>query len=302
MTFDIRPATADDSAAVHTVRSAITPHLISSPEQVRWRFHNPPAGERGASFVAELDGRVVGFTRAALEWETSVPGQGFHLTMVLAEARGRGIGTALIDTATKHLVSVGATTIRSFTTDAAGRRRAEKAGYREVSVARHQVLDLSVLPPVPARPDGVELRPYAEFADDPRPIHAIEAAALADEPSDLPFDQVPYATWQQTSWADPILDRELSTVAVSDGAPAAIVGINVSGDGRIGSAFTGTLREFRGRGITKYAKTHVLHRARDLGYTHAFTGNDSTNAPMLAINTWLGYRAHTDEAAYRIDL
>jgi hypothetical protein len=27
------------------------------------------------------------------------------------------------------------------------------------------------------------------------------------------------------------------------------------------------------------------------GFVEAFTSNDEVNAPMLAINTWLGYRA-----------
>jgi hypothetical protein len=46
----------------------------------------------------------------------------------------------------------------------------------------------------------------------------------------------------------------------------------------------------RGRGLAKLAKSVAPHRARDAGLTRAYTSNDEVNAPMLAVNGWLGYR------------
>lgn len=298
----IRPATADDADAVTALRSATTPYLIATPEFFRWRLTHQPAAEKGRWLVAETDGAVVGFARATLEWETSLPGQGMLTVAVFPRHRGRGAGTALAEAGLGHLASVGATTIRTFSIDDAGRRFADRAGFRPVSTAHHQVLDLDALPETPPAPAGVELRPYTDFADDPRPVHAVESAALADEPSDFPLDSTPYDTWLEHTWALPVSDHELSTVAVVDGAPAAVVNTISSPDGRIGSGFTGCLREYRSRGVVKYAKTATLHRARDRGFTRAFTENDSTNAPMLAINTWLGYRFHATETVLRLDL
>ena len=51
-----------------------------------------------------------------------------------------------------------------------------------------------------------------------------------------------------------------------------------------------TRREFRGRGLARLLKSHSLHRAAEAGVTLAITDNDETNAPMLAVNTALGYR------------
>jgi RimJ/RimL family protein N-acetyltransferase len=65
---------------------------------------------------------------------------------------------------------------------------------------------------------------------------------------------------------------------------------------------TGSRRAYRGRGLAKLAKTDSLHRARAAGYTEAFTGNDTGNAPMLAINAWLGYRPTATEWHYLRDL
>jgi len=49
------------------------------------------------------------------------------------------------------------------------------------------------------------------------------------------------------------------------------------------------LREYRGRGITKLIKSLSLRAAADRGITAAYTANNETNAPMRAINAWLGY-------------
>ncbi len=49
-------------------------------------------------------------------------------------------------------------------------------------------------------------------------------------------------------------------------------------------------RAFRGRGLARLLKSHSLHIAGQRGATIAITDNEETNAPMLAVNTRLGYR------------
>ncbi|CAM5418874.1 GNAT superfamily N-acetyltransferase OS=Streptomyces violarus OX=67380 GN=FHS41_006449 PE=4 SV=1 [Streptomyces violarus] len=61
---------------------------------------------------------------------------------------------------------------------------------------------------------------------------------------------------------------------------------------------TGTVRDQRGRGLAKLAKNDSLHRARAAGYTEAFTGNDTGNEPMIAINKWFGYEICAKEVRY----
>ena len=45
-----------------------------------------------------------------------------------------------------------------------------------------------------------------------------------------------------------------------------------------------------------------LHRARAAGLTEAFTHNDGSNAPMLAVNDWLGYERCAAEWKYTREL
>lgn len=55
------------------------------------------------------------------------------------------------------------------------------------------------------------------------------------------------------------------------------------------TAFTGTLREYRGRGLAKALKVLATQTVVGWGARHIRTNNDSRNEPMLAINRALGY-------------
>ena len=53
---------------------------------------------------------------------------------------------------------------------------------------------------------------------------------------------------------------------------------------------TGTLRDYRGRGLALLAKRATLVNAAKRGVELVSTENDETNAPMLRVNEHLGYR------------
>jgi RimJ/RimL family protein N-acetyltransferase len=56
------------------------------------------------------------------------------------------------------------------------------------------------------------------------------------------------------------------------------------------NAFTGVLREYRGRGLAQALKIQTILLAIKEGMRFIRTHNDSNNAPMLAINRKLGYK------------
>ena len=108
-----------------------------------------------------------------------------------------------------------------------------------------------------------------------------------------------YENWVEETWKHPLLNRELTTVALVDGRPAAFSLARTDGaTGRYATAMTGTARAFRGRGLAKLAKNASLHRARAAGCTEALTGNDAGNGPMLAINKWFGYEICATEVRH----
>jgi GNAT superfamily N-acetyltransferase len=102
---------------------------------------------------------------------------------------------------------------------------------------------------------------------------------------------VTFEAWRDEFWRSPLIDQAASLVAFVGDDLAAMTMIRVdTQSGRAQNSATGTRRAFRGRGLARLLKTHSLHCAAGLGATIAITDNDETNAPMLAVNTKLGYR------------
>ncbi|BCJ38771.1 hypothetical protein Athai_62740 [Actinocatenispora thailandica] len=278
-----------DLDRLHEIIRTVHPYLVRSRDGLAWQFAHAPAPQRFRVFVGELDGVPVGLVRCGLDWETSVPGQGFAHVSVLPGYRGRGAGTALLAAAEDYLRGLGVRDVQAWgSTDPASERFADRHGYQRRRLARYQRLALAELPAV-APPAGVELRPWSAFADDPHPLWAADADASRDEPGDVPVDDIPYEGWLASAWQPPDTDRELSMAAVVDGTVAAFT-LAQTDPPRYWSGMTGTRRAYRGRGLGTLVKVASLRRAVERGLTEAFTGNDEQNAPMLAINARLGYR------------
>jgi GNAT superfamily N-acetyltransferase len=60
--------------------------------------------------------------------------------------------------------------------------------------------------------------------------------------------------------------------------------------GRAWSAMTGTHPDHRGRGLAGWVKRRSVNALAAAGVGEAWTANDATNAPMIAVNESLGYR------------
>ncbi|WP_416874211.1 GNAT family N-acetyltransferase [Kitasatospora sp. SC0581] len=286
---DFRPEDAEAVAAAHR---AGREHLVLSAETLLWLNGRPSPEEHFRTFVAELDGRVVGAVRCGVVLGTSVAGVGYANGSVLPGFRRRGAATALLAAAERHLVGHGVTELHTWMDDEpASVAFATARGYRLGRTMQFAGRDLALpLPPASVLPPGVELRPAADWAADPHPVFLVEADAILDEPgSEVPMDALEYEDWLRDDWNRPDRDLALSIVAVVDGRPAAFSMAQTDGVDRYWSAFTACHREFRGRGLTKSAKLESLRLAAAAGLRHAYTSNDTTNGPMLAINAWLGY-------------
>ncbi|MER7735079.1 GNAT family N-acetyltransferase [Streptomyces erythrochromogenes] len=300
---DLRPADLRDVESVVRVRRAALPFLITSAGEVAHELAGSHPARHHRVLVAETpDGEVVGSAQAGIAHDSPRPGQGYVNAYVDPARRGLGAGRLLLRAAEEHLAARGAVDSYAWVLDEPAHRAfAERHGYRPGRSAHFLRLDLAsaALPALPdALPAGVELLPAAAFAADPRPLFAIDAESTADEPGDVAAEFDDYEDWLADTWHNPSLDKELTTVALVDGEAVAFSAARTDGATRYGSAMTGTLRAFRGRGLAKLAKNASLHRARAAGYTEAFTGNDAGNEPMLAINRWFGYEICATETRH----
>ncbi|MCX4760895.1 GNAT family N-acetyltransferase [Streptomyces sp. NBC_01275] len=298
---ELRPDARPDIEGFVRVRHLALPYLLFTPESVVHDLTHAHPDARSRKLVAEEDGEIVGTAQLGLAHNSPKPGQGYLNVYVDPAHTGRGAGTLLARTAEEQLAAHGATRLFAWVLDEPGNRaHAERRGYRASRSAHFLRLDLAgaALPPRQDPPPGVELRTAADFADDPRPLFALDAEAGSDEPSDIDTEATDYAAWIAQHWSHPHLDRELTSVAVADGRPVAFSVAHTAGGPRYFTAMTGTARAFRGRGLAKLAKNDSLHRARAAGYAQAWTGNDAGNGPMLAVNKWFGYEIQATEVRY----
>ncbi|MET9764399.1 GNAT family N-acetyltransferase [Streptomyces sp. NPDC006372] len=298
---DLRPDVRADAEGFSTTRRLALPFMLSTPESVvHTLIHAHPDAHFG-QLVAEEAGEIIGTAQISVAHDSPEPGQGSANIYVRPGHGRRGAGSLLLRTAEERLAALGVRKLFAWVLDEPDNRAfAERKGFRASRSAYFLRLDLAsgTLPPRQEVPPGVELRTAADYADDPRPIYELDAMTAVDEPSDIETGFSDYEAWLEEHWKHPLLDRELTTVAVVDGRPAAFSVAHTDGGTRYGTAMTGTARAHRGRGLAKLAKTGSLYRARAAGYTEAFTGNDTGNDPMIAINKWLGYEICAKEVRY----
>jgi RimJ/RimL family protein N-acetyltransferase len=136
----------------------------------------------------------------------------------------------------------------------------------------------------------------------PEQTFAVDAESVLDEPGDETLDALEYEQWLRDYWEHPDLDFDAGQAAVADGKAVAVAYAIVDLESRRAfSAYTGTLRAYRGRGLARLAKLGVMRRLAELEVALAITENDETNAPMLAINQRLGYRPIGSRYSYVVD-
>jgi len=285
--MEIREQTIEDLPVIDAIRRVMTPWNTASLATQRVWFEGEPPEARPLRLLAMVDERAVGYGICSFDLYTSGPSTGHLDVKVLPEARRRGIGTALYEMLEKHLTAGGAQRIQAFTLDEPGAAAfADRYGYVRGATEIVVVIDPRKLPAEPPRAAGATIVSAREAG--PEVFHRVSDVAARDEPGDTPFAGMPYQDFLTFYW--PSIDQDVSLVALVDGEPAAATALSVNQETlRAMSAGTDTLREFRGRGLAKSLKWASLRACVERGITAAYTMNDEVNAPMRAVNAWLGY-------------
>lgn len=286
MVFEIRTAEPDDAVGIARVWAAAMPHLVRTARGIENGLRN---SKRRVALVAVDGSDVVGYGNVFLP-DPGVQAPRVRISVsVPPELRRRGIGSLLSAAICSEAERVGAAGLLVVVEDSdESKEFAIRRGFTIGRRMSHSRADLSAVPsPVPA-PEGLRVADFEQVS--PEQVWRAVVGVVEGDPSGLSF-AAPYDEWLATDWADPDLRRDLS-IAVLDGDTVLSFVITTADPERrvIWSNLTGTIPAARGRGLAKVVKSAALTRARDAGFVTAYTGNDAANAPMLAVNTWLGYK------------
>jgi GNAT superfamily N-acetyltransferase len=281
--MEIRAAGPGDVDQAVKLHDALVPYLVVTRGSLTRRLAVP--GEPGrAQFAAVDDGELVGWATTGLIGGSD-PLDGEFRLIVRPDHRRQGIGTQLLEAVHANLRVAGATTARVFA-DPESVEWASRFGYRQTRQVVYAGIDPRDAPEQPEVPAGVELVPLTDVR--PEQLYAADMVAQRTKPGDAKIATRPYDDWLAAIWesADTVLD--LSVAAMHRDEIAAFT-LSIGDHTMIWSRMTSTLPEYRGRGLAKLVKTAALHRAADSGVRGAYTANYDGNAPMLAVNDWLGY-------------
>ncbi|MFF0344874.1 GNAT family N-acetyltransferase [Kribbella sp. NPDC004875] len=281
--MEIRPAEPGDVDSAVAIHDALVPYLVVTRTSMVRRLGRPNR-PGSATFAAFDDGELVGWATGGLIGGSD-PLDGELRVMVRPEYRRRGIGKQLLEAMHENLRAGGATTARVFA-DPSSVEWAKSFGYRQTRQVHYAGIDPRKAPELPDTPSGVRLVAATEL--DPEALYAADMVAQRTKPGDAKISSRPYDEWRAAVWESPDTVLDLSVAALYRDEIVAFT-LGLGDHTMIWSKMTSTMPEYRGRGLAKLVKTAALRQAAAAGVRGAFTANYDGNAPMIAVNEWLGY-------------
>lgn len=289
--------TADAPAVSAILHEEELPQPVTAAGVLHWRDAQPGRA-RARLWVAQDAGRIVGWAEARIRWTTSVQDVGDVWGYVVPSERGRGLGAALYAETEQYVLGLGARVLESWTYTKAGEGLLESRGFRATGSERVSALtlgeaDTSPLAPLEAEKaaEGFRLVPLRKVGDRTSELHRVYAAASADVPEYFQEDDVRLDEWRRETLEHPQLTLDGSFIVLAGDDPVALSFLEIDEPaGLAANEMTGTLPEFRRRGLARLAKLAGIHWAADQGLTTLLTGNAETNIGMLRLNESLGYR------------
>ncbi len=230
----------------------------------------------------------------------------FGIYLVVEPAcQGQGLGSRLYDDLLAQAAALDARTLRVRVRDTcqAGLSFAQKRGFVETVHSVEMMFDLrtwdeqryaSILQSL--RDEGFEFTNMAELGDNQenrRKLYALNNAAAATDPGSRGI--APWASFEEferdvcnASWYHP--DSQIVAIDTHSGEWAAMSAITVfEGSDHAYNLFTGTDLRYRGRKLAQAVKSLALRKSREFGVDTVRTSHTAENAPMIAIDTKLGY-------------
>jgi mycothiol synthase len=302
--LSIRPFAAGDYAAITHLHNVTFSEFTMGVDEWVFEDERRPAHCRGARWVAECDGRVVGFTQYDQRAGHYHPRK-FHLEVVVDPAfLGRGIGRRLYDLVLAEVRQFEPLSVDEWSREDMAVRVGffERRGFVEDMRMWTSELDLTtfdarhfahLVPAVEAH--GIRIRSLAELgANDSVVQHKLYEMWLelrrdvphppSDETVDISFERY----WEQNDRPQLLPAGYFIALDGEEYVGTSQLWLSPEPD-MVRTGLTAVRRAYRRRGIAFALKIRSLEFGQAHGYKRVQTENELNNRGMLAINDQLGF-------------
>lgn len=300
----LRPFDPADYEAFAALHATLFPEHPSTPDE--WRdtdrqYRNDPR-LRHARFLAEQDGRLVGYAEYSQNPGMYHPRRFMLDGGVLTEFQGRGLGKALYAHLLGALAEFDPLSVRARAREdhARARRFLDERGFVETQRTWESTLDVGNFDFAPyadleekLAAGGVTVHALPELMDRPdwaELIYDVFAETRLDVPRSEPATPLSFAQFREYVIDDSMFLPEAYFVAMDGDRVVGSSDLYRSGAAEgLFIGFTGVRATHRGRGVALALKLRAMRYAQERGVPWLRTNNASTNAPMLAVNGKLGF-------------
>ena len=310
MNIAIRPFDSDrDYPALAACERAVYGDDAEPEDVLRHNDAHRDPRCRHARWVAHdgTTGQVVGYGEHDQHWGRYHPRRFLFFLGVLAEHQGRGVGRALYEHVVAALAPFSPERLNTSAREDSPRavRFFSDRGFvqdrhvfeSELDVPAFDLTPLGGLEERLRQRENVVLRTLGELAGDPnrnRKVFDLRGELRHDLPASDPATPEDFDFWVANRLQSPYHLDDAYFVAVHEptGEYVGLSNLGRSPNDPPHLLFTGTTgvrRDWRGKKIALALKVRGIAYTRAHGHTHLRTSNDSTNAPMLAINDGLGF-------------
>jgi mycothiol synthase len=243
--------------------------------------------------IAVEGGRDVGAAIGIGGWH-SPEGVARGEVRVVEDARGRGVGTALLAELSSWARPRGYVELMGPVkeVDQASLDWAARRGFVEVGRNSLLVLDLTTIDaPQVVAPGGIEVVTWAERADLAEGMYEVACDAYPDVPGEEDAEMAPFERWLSMDMQGAGDRPEATFVALAGDEVVAYAKLSLS-RARPHVAvhdMTGVKRAWRGRGIAGALKAAEIAWAKESGYERLETQNEERNEPIRRLNQRHGY-------------
>ena len=303
---ELRPATLEDAAIVADLESLRDPTEPRDPVLLRHWWRMADEHESSMRRVAVRDGAAFAYVGASHEhWQPEQGKFGVVRPMLRSDVWSEPLYDGLVQIGEQWLREEGASTsvvrVRADQMEDLG--ALENLGYREDRRMRTSELDLVVhRERILALRDkcreqmlaqGVRMLALGEDQDPDKyeKLYKMVIESEKDIPTTVPWRELTFDEWNRFWFDNPAISEHRFWIAREGDA---IIGTSVLDHpvvrGVAWTAYTGTARSVRGRGVARALKYESIGQAIEEGVTRVRTNNDADNPAILRINQEMGYR------------